>query len=101
MRSHAVCLCVCESPPLSKFWKAGPIFMKLGMYITARESISTAYFINLSPQSLCLYVYLFIVATQRLGKYVTAATNRHATMKQSLAASFSMRSVSYQRKVDD
>jgi hypothetical protein len=31
--------------------------MKLGMYITACEPILTAYFINPSHQSLCLYVY--------------------------------------------
>jgi hypothetical protein len=45
-----------------------PIFMNLGMYIIAPEPISTAYFINLSHQSVCLYVYPFIIARQRLGK---------------------------------
>jgi hypothetical protein len=35
-----------------------PIFMKLGMYITAPEPISMAYFINLSHQSVYLHVYL-------------------------------------------
>jgi hypothetical protein len=31
--------------------------MKLGIYITAREPISTAYLKNHSHQSVCLYVY--------------------------------------------
>jgi hypothetical protein len=38
------------------------------------------------------------VARQRLGKNVTVATNTHATIEL-LDASFSVRSVSYQRKV--
>jgi hypothetical protein len=33
------------------------MFTKFGMYITASEPISTAYFISTSHQSLCLYVY--------------------------------------------
>jgi hypothetical protein len=50
----SVCLCV---PPIN-FWMPEPIFMKLGMYVMEPESISTAYFINLSHQSMCLYVYI-------------------------------------------
>jgi hypothetical protein len=42
-----------------------------------------------------------IVARQRLGKNVTAATNTHAKIEELLEASFSMPSVSYQRKVSD
>jgi hypothetical protein len=42
------------------------------MYITAPAPVSTACFINVSHQSVCLYVY---VARQRLCKHVTAATN--------------------------
>jgi hypothetical protein len=38
------------------------------MYIVATEPVSTAYFINLCHQSVCLYVYPPIVARQRLGK---------------------------------
>jgi hypothetical protein len=38
-----------------------------------------------------------IVARQRLGKNVTAATNTHAKIEELLDASFSMRSM-YQRK---
>jgi hypothetical protein len=54
------------------------IFMKIGMYITTPGPISTAYFINPSHQSVCLYVYPPIVARQRLGKNVTEAANAHA-----------------------
>jgi hypothetical protein len=46
----------------------------------------------------CLYMS-HIVATQRLVKHVAAATNTHETIEL-LHASFSMRSVSYQRKLD-
>jgi hypothetical protein len=71
--------------------------MKLGMYGMALEPISTTYLINPAHQ----YVYLLIVARQRLSKNITAAANTHATIEEVLDASFSMRSVSYQRKVDD
>jgi hypothetical protein len=71
------------------------------MYIMAPEPISTAYVINPSHQSVCLYVYPSIVARQRFGKNVTAATNTHATIGELLVASFSMRYGSYQRKVGD
>jgi hypothetical protein len=40
--------------------------MKFGKYIMAPEPISTAYFMNPSNQSVCLYVYPPIVARQRL-----------------------------------
>jgi hypothetical protein len=55
--------------------------MKLGTYTMAPEPISMAYFINPSHQSVCLYVYPPLVARQRLGKTVTAATNIHAIEK--------------------
>jgi hypothetical protein len=42
-----------------------------------------------------------IVARQRLSKNVTAATNRHTAVEGLLDASFSIRSMSYQRKVGD
>jgi hypothetical protein len=51
-----------------------PIFMKFGMYVMAFEPISVAYFINPSDHSVCLYVYLPIVARQRLDKNVTYLT---------------------------
>jgi hypothetical protein len=43
-------------------------------YIMAPQRISTAYFINPFHLSLCLHVYLSVVATQRLGKHVSAVT---------------------------
>jgi hypothetical protein len=75
-----------------------PIVMKLGMHIMAPEPISTAYLKNPSHQSVCLYVYPPIVARQRLGKNVTATTNTQVTIDELLDSSFSMGSVSYQRK---
>jgi hypothetical protein len=87
---------VCVSSPIN-FLMLDPIVMKLGMCIMEPESISTAYFINPSHESVRLYPP--IVATQRLGKNLTAAINAHATIEELLDASFSMRSVSYQRKV--
>jgi hypothetical protein len=56
-----------------------------------------AYFINPSHRS----VYPPIVARQRLDRNVTAVTNTRATIEESLDASFSARSVSYQMKVGD
>jgi hypothetical protein len=53
---HAVCEFVNQPHPIN-FRMLEPIFMKLGMYITAPEPISTAYFINPSHHSVCLYVY--------------------------------------------
>jgi hypothetical protein len=46
-------------------------------------------------------VYPPIVARQRLGKNVTAATNTHETIEELLDVSFSIRSVRYERKVGD
>jgi hypothetical protein len=63
------------------------------------EPISTAYFIN-PFHPVYLYAYPLIVARQRLGKKVVAATDTHTIIKEFLDASFSMQSVSYQRKVD-
>jgi hypothetical protein len=70
-----------------------PICMKLGMHIIAPQIISRAYFINSYHQSVCVNVYAFIVAGQRLGKNVTAATNTRRTVKELLEALFSVRSV--------
>jgi hypothetical protein len=46
------------------------------MYIMAPERISTALFINASHQSLRLFMYSNIVAMQRLGKDIPAATKK-------------------------
>jgi hypothetical protein len=93
--------CLCIPPPPINFWMPEPIFMKLGVYIMTPEPILTAYFINPSHESVCLYVYSPIVVTQRLSKNVTVATNIHAKIEELLDASFSMLFVSYQRKVGD
>jgi hypothetical protein len=61
----------------------------------APEPISTAYFINTSHRSVYLNVY---VARQRLGKNVTTSRNARAAIEL-LETSFSVRSVSYQRKI--
>jgi hypothetical protein len=50
------------------------IFMKLGMYIMVPEPIWTAYFINPSHQSVCLYVYPPITR-QQLSKQVPMTMN--------------------------
>jgi hypothetical protein len=62
MRSPC-CLCVCEA-----------VVMKLSMYVMIPEPISIAYFINSSRQSVCIPP---IVARQRLGKRVIAATKKY------------------------
>jgi hypothetical protein len=74
--------------------------MKLGMYIMAREPISTAYFINPFHHSVCLYVCPHLVTRQWLGKKVTAAKHTH-TIIELLGASFSMRSISHPRKAEN
>jgi hypothetical protein len=71
-----------------------PNFMKLGMYIMTPEPIAMTNFINPSHQSVCLYLYPFlIVARQRLGKQVPVATNTW-NKEEMLDKSFFMRSVS-------
>jgi hypothetical protein len=67
--------------------------MTLGIYIMAPEPI-----LNLSHQSVCLYVYPLLVARQRLGKNITAGTDKHATIEELLDASFSVRFLSSQRR---
>jgi hypothetical protein len=42
-----------------------------------------------------------IVARQRFGKHASAAINTRATTEELLDVSFSMRAVSYKRKVGD
>lgn len=54
--------------PSINLWMPEPISTELGKYVTAPESISTAYFINTSDQSVCPYVYPPIAASQRIGK---------------------------------
>jgi hypothetical protein len=80
---------------------AEPVFTKISMYITATESISTAYYTNPSHQPVCLYVYPTVIARQRLGKKLTAATNIQAIIRGFLKASFYLQSVPYQRTAGD
>jgi hypothetical protein len=47
--------------------------MKIDLYMIALQAITTAYFINPSHQSVCLWVQPLIVAKQKLGKHVPAA----------------------------
>jgi hypothetical protein len=58
---------MCLYIPLINFCMAEQVFMTLGMYIMT-------YFLNPSHQFVCIYVYHHIVARQRLGTNVTAAT---------------------------
>jgi hypothetical protein len=88
------------SPPIT-FWIPEPVVMEFDVYIIAPETISTAYFIYPSYQSACMYMYSSNVARQRLTKYITASTNTPATIEELVDASFSMRCVSFQRKVGD
>jgi hypothetical protein len=63
MRAHCCpSLYVCQCIPPINFRTSEQIFMKFGTYITAPEPISTAELKNPSHQSVCLYVYLPIVA---------------------------------------
>jgi hypothetical protein len=57
------------------FWQNWHFSSLLFFFWMAPNLISTAYFINPSHQSVCLYVYPPIVSRQRLGKHVPAATN--------------------------
>jgi hypothetical protein len=104
------------------FWMREPLFMKFGMYIMALVPISTAYFVNPSCQTVCLYFYyLFncnwvlarwhvyflnfatappIVARQRLRptllldhSLVNTSQNTHTQIEEFLDASFSMQSM--------
>jgi hypothetical protein len=70
-------LAVCGSLISSyQLWMLEPICLNVDMYIMAPEPISKAYFLNVSQQSVCLYLYPPppIVAGQRLGKHVPGAT---------------------------
>jgi hypothetical protein len=89
---HAVCVPVYPPYKLLNAWT--------NLYETWYVYHSTWVHLNgilhKSLPRLCLYVYPPIVARQRLGKNVTAATNTHATIE--LLDAFYMRSVSYQGK---
>jgi hypothetical protein len=102
LRRSPCCLCVCVSP--HQIWMPEPIFIKLCMYtcIMELEPIWTVHFIHLFHQSVCcLYLYYPVVARQGHGNHVPAAKTTRTTMEELLDASFSVRSLSYQRNADD
>jgi hypothetical protein len=70
------------------------------MYIMAPEPISTAYFINPSHQSVCLYVYPLIVARQRLEQ--TFRGNEYTQNHRRIVGSVVFHAIRVvSRKVDD
>jgi hypothetical protein len=74
---------------------AQPVSMTLGMYIMPPESISAAYFIDASHQSVC-------VSFLRNGSVKCYLGNKYACNKEELSeASFLIRSVSHQKKEGD
>jgi hypothetical protein len=70
------------------FWMTELIFKKLGMYIMAREPISTACFINPFCQSVYMCILLSLPGNGPEKKNVTAAMNIHATIEELMDASF-------------
>jgi hypothetical protein len=99
-------LCI---PPI-KFSMAEPLFMKY-WYVYHGTWAHLNGVLNISFTSVCIYtMYPLtvarqrlrqnppIVAMQRFGKEVTAATNTKTTIEELLDVSISMRSVSYQGK---
>jgi hypothetical protein len=78
--------------------KAEPISIKLSSCTLETEPTSAEYFMNPSPQSVCLHAYPPAVARHRLGKNFIAATNTHATLESLMDSTFSMRSLLFQNK---
>jgi hypothetical protein len=78
---------------------AEPVIMKLGMHIMVPQLISSAYFINLFHQSMCLYRYQSVSLLGN-GSVGTLPWQRmHATIEELLEVLFSIRSVSYEEEV--
>jgi hypothetical protein len=71
MRSPCCLVCLCIPPSTLEYITI--VYETYYIYIMAPDQISTAYFMNPSHQSVCLYSP--IIAGQRLGKHVPAATN--------------------------
>jgi hypothetical protein len=67
---HAVCMPLCLRPPPINAWMPNQFLLNL-----APDPILTAYFINPSHHSVCLYVLPPFIARQRLGKHIHMATN--------------------------
>jgi hypothetical protein len=79
-------------PPLHE--RPAPIFQKLGVYVTAPEAISAAYFINLTLHSVCLNVYPSYICQAKARRHIPVAINTQSTIEKLLKGSFSMQSVS-------
>jgi hypothetical protein len=71
--------------------------MKLSIYVTATEPISVSYFINLSHQSVCLYVYPRISLLGDGSVDIFPGQSLHAKIEELLEVP-SMWSVSHQTK---
>jgi hypothetical protein len=91
---HSLCVSVCLLISLINFRMPEPVFMKLDAY--ARMNVVCMSW-HLSPSqrllhkslpSVCVSVCSPIVARQRLGKNVTAATNMQETLEELLNAPF-------------
>jgi hypothetical protein len=67
MQTYVICFYASVWPPLITSECLKQILMKLGMYVTATESISMTCFINPSHQSVCLHVYPPIIVKQWIG----------------------------------
>jgi hypothetical protein len=87
---------MCIHPPLSTSESLNQCLWKWYVYHGIWAHLSGILY-NLSYRAVCLYV----CAKQRLGESVTPATNTHATVEELLDVSFSMWSVSYQRRIGD
>jgi hypothetical protein len=80
---HAVCVST-----LLTFEYLNQSLSELDIHNVAPEPITRTYFIS-PPIGLCVCMCSpFIVARQRLGKDVTAATDTHGTLEELLDASF-------------
>jgi hypothetical protein len=85
-------------PSLINFRMPEPKFTKPGMCIIAREPKLNGK-LHKSFPAFCVFGCVApTVTTQRFGKNITAATNTRVKIEESLGASSSMRSVSYQWK---
>jgi hypothetical protein len=101
---QAICVSVALCYPFINFWMAEPVFKIFGMYLTAPKPISATYFINPSHQSSCLLLLgngsvKLPLSLLGIGSVKTLPRQQtHATIKQLLDASLSMRNLIYQGK---
>jgi hypothetical protein len=94
--NHHVVLSVCASPPPQLLNACANLYEISYIYYATWAHPSGVLHTSLPP--VCVSVYVSpIVAEQRFGRNVNAATNTHATIKELLDA-FSMRSVLYEKQ---